>query len=170
MNLPNKPHDHFFKSTFSDKRIAADYMHTFLPEKLTANLKLDSLALASTSYINSELEEFLSDVVYTCTYGEQPIRISLLFEHKQLDFRKMIEKLSKSLREEAMTIYEKAILEGKIEGKLEGKIEGKLEGEKAKENLFISNAIKQGFNIATIAQLTSLSEKEVKERMAELGL
>ena len=91
-------------------------------------------------------------------------------EHKQLDFRKMIEKLSKSLREEAMTIYEKAILEGRIEGKLEGKIEGKLEGEKAKENLFISNAIKQGFTIATIAQLTSLSEKEVKERMKELGL
>jgi len=78
----NKPHDHLFKSTFSGKRIAADYIRHFLPAKLTAKLNLSSLELAPTSYVNGGLEEYLSDVVYRCRYGEQQISLSLLFEHK----------------------------------------------------------------------------------------
>lgn len=65
----NKPHDHLFKSTFSGKRIAADYIRHFLPAKLTAKLNLSSLELAPTSYVNGGLEEYLSDVVYSVGTG-----------------------------------------------------------------------------------------------------
>jgi len=78
----NQPHDHLFKSTFRDKRIARDYMTHFLPATLTSQLDLNNLELASTSYVNSDLEEHFSDVVYTCTYGEASLTLALLFEHK----------------------------------------------------------------------------------------
>ena len=57
-----------------------------------------------------------------------------------------------------MTIYEHAVQEGKIEGN------------KEKENLFITNAYKKGFDIVTIAHLTGLTEAEVTDRIKELGL
>ena len=306
MNLSNKPHDHLFKSTFSDKRIATDYIRNFLPTSLSSRLDLSTLELTQSSYVNSDLKEYFSDVVYRCSYGEEEINLSLLFEHKskpdgiiylqllrylleawtqpskkkgglkiivpivvyhgkenwkkrafssffpgldenlmpfipnfdyvftnladwtdealmslqvgllkntllilkhfkevqytqqhidrlfwgvesyiedpsqkehirifwsylyqthehkQIDFRKLIEKLSTSLKEEAMTIYEKAVKEGKIEGKLEGKTE--------QQNIFIINALEKGFDISTISQLTSLPETEVVKRIQELGL
>ncbi|MEM6630384.1 MAG: Rpn family recombination-promoting nuclease/putative transposase, partial [Bacteroidota bacterium] len=52
----NKPHDHLFKSTFSDKRIAKDYIRNFLPTELTSKLDLNSLELSPTSHVNSDLE------------------------------------------------------------------------------------------------------------------
>jgi len=79
-------------------------------------------------------------------------------EHKQVDFRKLTEKLSTSLRKEAMTIYEHAVLKGEKKGSIE------------QQNLFITNLFKKGFDIATIADLTSLSEAEVKDRIKELRL
>ena len=53
-----------------------------------------------------------------------------------------------------MTIYEHAVQEGNIEN----------------QNLVITNAYKKGFDIAAIAHLTSLTEKEVTDRIKELGL
>ena len=298
MSLPNKPHDHLFKSTFSDPRIAADYIRNFLPLDLTSQLDLSSLELAPGSYVNEELKEYLSDVVYRCKYGEEEIKLSLLFEHKSkpdgiiylqllrylleawdkqpkkkeglgiiipivvyhgkekwekrtfsshfpgldatlapfipnfqylltdladwsdealmtlqaglvrnvllvlkhfketqyikqhidrlfweaepyladpsqkqyikilwnyiygtnklsiLEIRILGEKLSTSLRNEAMTTYEQAIKQGNIE----------------QQNLFISNLFNEGFDLPTIARLTSLTEKEVTDRIKELGL
>ena len=61
-----------------------------------------------------------------------------------------------------MTTYEHAVQEGKIEGKIEGNIE--------QQNLFISNLVNEGFDLPTIARLTSLTEQEVTDRIKELGL
>ena len=298
----NTPHDHLFKSTFSDVRIARDYIQNFLPARLTSKLDLSSLKLSANSYVDTELKESLSDVVYTCTYGEESLSLALLFEHKsspdgiihlqllsymlgfwkqqpekkkglsivipivvyhgrqtwkkrtftshfsglddtlrpfipnfeylltdlkdwsdealmtlqaglvknlflilkhfkdvqyiqryidrlfwgaepylddasqkkhievfwkylyltnehkQVDFRKLTEKLSTSLREEAMTIYEHAVQKGEKKGSIE------------QQNLFISNLLNEGFDLPTIARLTSLTEKEVTDRIKELGL
>ena len=302
MSLPNKPHDHLFKSTFSDPRIAADYIRNFLPSDLTSQLDLSSLELAPGSYVNEELEEYLSDVVYKCMYGEEEIKLSLLFEHKSkpdgiiylqllrylleawdqqsekerglgiiipivvyhgkrkwqkrtfkshfpgldatltpfipnfqylltdladwsdealmtlragvvknillvlkhfketqyikqhidrlfweaepyladpsqkkyikilwnyiygtnelsiLEIRILGEKLSTSLRNEAMTTYEQAVQKGKIEGNIE------------QQNLIITNSYKEGLDIPFIARITGLSEAVVTDRIKELGL
>ena len=77
-----------------------------------------------------------------------------ILSEKQVDFRKLTEKLSTSLRKEAMTTYEQAVHEGNIE----------------KENLVITNAYKKGLDISFIADLTSLTEAEVTDRIKELGL
>ena len=77
------PHDKFFKETFSKKEEAIDLIsHTF-PQNLVKNLDLATLALDNNSYIDEELSENFSDLVYNCTYkGEKVVKICLLFEHK----------------------------------------------------------------------------------------
>ena len=80
--MSNKPHDQFFKSTFSHPQIAAGYIRQFVNQAVVQKLDLSQLKRAKTSYITPKLEEYFSDMVYTCPYQGKPITISLLFEHK----------------------------------------------------------------------------------------
>jgi len=314
MNSPQNPHDRLFKSTFSDKQIATDYLKNFLPKALIEKLDLPSLKLEPTSFINSKLEAYFSDVIYVCQYGEESLTISLLFEHKsqpsgiiylqllrylleawdqqkkqkeslrvivpiviyhgkkawkrrsfssyfqkldeylrpfvpefaylftdlqdwddevilsleaglmkntmillkhynddeyiqkhferifhgiqnieqdevtrvhvmaflfyiwrssQLDpkvFRKLIAKLPQPLRDITVNTYEKILQEGIQEGKAEGLAEGLAEGILAQQNIVITHAFQNGLDTLTIAKLTELSEEEVQQRIAILGL
>ena len=77
-----KPHDEFFKTTFSNPRIAKAYMRKFLPRPVLEQLDLDKLELANSSYISKQLRPYFSDIVYTCPYGSSKIVLSFLFEHK----------------------------------------------------------------------------------------
>ena len=56
----------------------------------------------------------------------------------------------------------KSIQKGEARGIQKGKIEN--------QNLMITNAFKDGFDISVIARLTGLTEEEVKDRIKELGL
>ena len=82
MTSPSNPHDSLFKATFTDRKIAADYIRNFLPQELVRDLDLESLSLEAGSYITPELEPFYSDIVYQCTYGKRKVMLTLLFEHK----------------------------------------------------------------------------------------
>ena len=77
------PHDRFFKETFSKKEEVQDLVINTLPKQLSAKLNFTSLQLDNTSYIDEELKENFSDLVYNCKYkGKKTIKISLLLEHK----------------------------------------------------------------------------------------
>ena len=79
----NNSHDKFFKETFSNKEEATDLLRNALPKPLLKNLKLNTLQLDKTSYIDEELKESFSDLVFDCKYkGETNIKISILIEHK----------------------------------------------------------------------------------------
>jgi len=77
-----KAHDKFFKEVFSRKEEVIAYINGSFPEELKSQINFDSLKLESESYINEDLEETFSDLVYSCLFSETPIKISLLFEHK----------------------------------------------------------------------------------------
>ena len=80
---PNrKPHDEFFKTTFSNQRVAEAYIRRFLPSPLVKNLQLEKLELAKASYISKQLKPYFSDIVYTCPYHDDTINLSFLYEHK----------------------------------------------------------------------------------------
>ncbi len=80
---PNrKPHDQFFKATFSNKKVAEAYIRKFLDPELVHHLELDQLTLQQTSYISKQLKPYFSDIVYTCPYGDSHINLTFLFEHK----------------------------------------------------------------------------------------
>lgn len=83
-------------------------------------------------------------------------------ELKDEEFRKLFNRLSNFIKNEAMTTYQQILEKGKIEGKAEGNLE--------KENFIITNAFEDGFEISVIARLTGLSESEVKDRIRKLGL
>ena len=80
---PNrKPHDEFFKTTFSNPRIAKAYIQRFLSPLLVRNLQLEELQLEKTSYISKQLKPYFSDIVYTCPYNDNTLNLVFLYEHK----------------------------------------------------------------------------------------
>ncbi|MEW6608990.1 MAG: Rpn family recombination-promoting nuclease/putative transposase [bacterium] len=82
MEISN-PHDSFFKEIFSNKENASNFIHSILPDALKKNLDLSTLELDNNSYIDEELKENFSDIVYNCLYkAKSKVKVSLLFEHK----------------------------------------------------------------------------------------
>ena len=76
------PHDKFFKETFSIRENAIDFLSGRFPPEILKKLDLSTLTQDNSSYIDEELREHFSDIVYTCFCKEKEIRITLLFEHK----------------------------------------------------------------------------------------
>lgn len=75
-------HDSFFKKIFSDKEHAVDFTKHVLPPEISSKLNFSTFNLENVSYIDEELAEHFSDMVYSCFYEQSQIKISLLFEHK----------------------------------------------------------------------------------------
>jgi hypothetical protein len=81
-NTKVRPHDAFFKESFSMLAIAKEYVLHFLPQAIVSKLDLDQMVLDNTTYITPELEQYYADLVWTCKYGKSKVRIAFLFEHK----------------------------------------------------------------------------------------
>lgn len=83
--MPAKtPHDKLFKAAFSHVTAVAALVREYLPKGLSENLDLDTLRQENTSYITGDLQEYFSDIVYSCRWKqlESHTYISLLLEHK----------------------------------------------------------------------------------------
>ena len=77
------PHDKFFKELFSIKENALDFINGAFPVEIRDRIILESLKLDTSSYTDEKLDEYFSDIVYSCSLkGGEKIKISLLFEHK----------------------------------------------------------------------------------------
>lgn len=76
------PHDKFFKETFSIRENVIDFLKGTFPPEIFKKLDLSTLTRDNNSYIDEELKEHFSDIVYTCSCKDTELRISLLFEHK----------------------------------------------------------------------------------------
>ncbi|OYT11845.1 MAG: hypothetical protein B6I19_10745 [Bacteroidetes bacterium 4572_114] len=76
-------HDKFFKSLFSRKKDLREFVSKTISPEIVKNLKLDTLILDKTEYLDKHLRTSYSDLVYNCRYGNSTnVKISLLFEHK----------------------------------------------------------------------------------------
>lgn len=80
----NNIHDKFVRESFSDIRRAAAFFEHFLPKDLVSTIEFSSLKLTKESYINSDLSEYFSDLVFDAKVLGQSehLDIALLFEHK----------------------------------------------------------------------------------------
>ena len=76
------PHDKFFKETFSIRENVIDFLKGTFPEEIFKKLDLSTLTRDNNSYIDEELKEHFSDIVYTCYCKDKELKITLLFEHK----------------------------------------------------------------------------------------
>ncbi|MCK5200853.1 MAG: Rpn family recombination-promoting nuclease/putative transposase, partial [Spirochaetales bacterium] len=76
------PHDKFFKELFSIEN-ALDFINGAFPVEIKDRIIPESLKLDTSSYTDEKLDEYFSDIVYSCSIkGDMEIKISLLFEHK----------------------------------------------------------------------------------------
>jgi len=76
------PHDRFFKAVLGDEKCAREFLELYLPEELVRQLDLNTLAISKDSFIEKELREYFSDLLYHVEIKGQPTFIYLLFEHK----------------------------------------------------------------------------------------
>jgi len=81
----NNIHDKYVKESFSDLNRAAAFFEKMLPKELIEQLDLSTLRDVGKSYIDNELSEYFSDLVFEVSLMESPTiktDVVLLFEHK----------------------------------------------------------------------------------------
>lgn len=81
MKIQN-PHDKFFKETFGHIEVAKDFLNNYLPENIIKIIDVDALQLQKDSFINEELQESFSDLLFKVDINENEGYIYFLFEHK----------------------------------------------------------------------------------------
>jgi predicted transposase/invertase (TIGR01784 family) len=81
MKIQN-PHDKFFKETFGNIEVAKDFLNNYLPESIINVIDIDTLEPQKDSFINEELQEGFSDMLFKVNINKRAGYIYFLFEHK----------------------------------------------------------------------------------------
>lgn len=81
MKIQN-PHDKFFKETFSNVEVAKDFIRNYLPRSVVNIIDINTLEPQKDSFINEELQEIFSDMLFRVNIGKREGYIYFLFEHK----------------------------------------------------------------------------------------
>ena len=77
------PHDSFFKEIFSRPEHARDFLQNYLPADLLRLLDLSSLKISKDTFVDPELQQHFSDLLYEVKLPNQSVAlVYLLFEHK----------------------------------------------------------------------------------------
>jgi len=76
------PHDALFKAVFSQVELAAEELGCVLPPELVARMDLSTLALEAGSFVDEELRERHTDLLYSVRLAGRPARVYVLFEHQ----------------------------------------------------------------------------------------
>jgi len=80
-NIVN-PHDKLFREVASSKPFAADILQNYLPEDVVKLIDLNTLEISKDSFIEKELKDYYSDLLYKINLADSPGYVYLLFEHK----------------------------------------------------------------------------------------
>jgi predicted transposase/invertase (TIGR01784 family) len=64
MSELTNPHDRFFKELFARPETAAEFLSSYLPLKIAGVLDLTALEPVRDSFVDAELQEHLSDLLY----------------------------------------------------------------------------------------------------------
>ncbi|NLK53055.1 MAG: Rpn family recombination-promoting nuclease/putative transposase [Syntrophomonadaceae bacterium] len=86
MKIQN-PHDKFFKKTFGDVAVAKDFLNNYLPQKIMGIIDIETLEPQKDSYIDEELKEGFSDLLFRANINNREGYLYLLFEHKSYPSR-----------------------------------------------------------------------------------
>ena len=79
----NNIHDKFVKELLANREVAIAFLSEFLPPELVTLFDFDTLIYEPTSYLNTDLSDFFSDMVWRVDVrGEVEVKISILLEHK----------------------------------------------------------------------------------------
>ena len=76
------PHDKLFREIWSKKEYAKDFFINYLPKDILELIDLDSIEISKDSFIEKELKDYFSDLLYKANFSNEPGYIYFLFEHK----------------------------------------------------------------------------------------
>jgi len=76
------PHDALFKATFSELAHARPMLKQVLPKGLAAAARWSTLKLVPGSFVDEQLQDRHSDLLFTVRLRSRPALIHLLFEHQ----------------------------------------------------------------------------------------
>ncbi|WP_074168147.1 Rpn family recombination-promoting nuclease/putative transposase [Candidatus Arsenophonus triatominarum] len=76
------PHDAVFRQFLSEKKTAKDFFEIWLPDEIKALCDLDSLKVESGSFVDSEMKNYQSDILYFVKTEKEQGYIYLLIEHQ----------------------------------------------------------------------------------------
>ncbi len=82
MSKITSPHDKLFKNTWSNLEAAHSFLSHYLPEKVLKFIDLNTLEISKDSFVEKELKEYFSDILYKIDLDGESGYIYLLFEHK----------------------------------------------------------------------------------------
>ncbi|PUU86399.1 Rpn family recombination-promoting nuclease/putative transposase [Halanaerobium sp.] len=82
MDIIKNPHDSLFKRTLGDKEVAVDFLENYLPNNILKEIDLTDIKVAKDSFVDEELEESFSDILYNVSIDGKEGFVYLLFEHK----------------------------------------------------------------------------------------
>jgi len=77
------PHDRFFKESMSHPEVATDFLRHYTPPEVSRLLDLASLEMVPGSFVDRELQEHFSDLLYKVALLDgSSAHVYILFEHK----------------------------------------------------------------------------------------
>ena len=81
-DLSTHPHDAYFKAVFSNRRHAIAFFREHLPAALVKAIRWNTFKVVPGSFVESDLVEHRSDLLYTVSIGAHSLLLYLLFEHQ----------------------------------------------------------------------------------------
>ena len=87
--MSRTPHDKLFKRVFKEPRHAAEALAPLLPPRLSAAIEWDGLKRESETHVDESLADIYSDLIFSASAGDTPVRIYVLFEHQSTNDPRM---------------------------------------------------------------------------------
>lgn len=102
------PHDALFKAFFSEPAHAVDVLRSALSAEAAACIDWSSLELASGSYVDEELRERQSDLLFRARTSDGDVLLHVLFEHQSREDAWMVFRMLRY----AVRIWERELADG----------------------------------------------------------
>lgn len=78
----NNPHDKLFKETFGDIAVTKDFVGQYLPKEFLEIIDVSSLVALKETFIQEDLRDSQSDLLFRVALGDKTAYLYFLFEHK----------------------------------------------------------------------------------------
>jgi len=78
----SNPHDKLFRETWSNLENARSFLENYLPGHVLGLMDLSTLEISKDSFVEKELADYYSDMLYKVMLSGSPGFVYVLFEHK----------------------------------------------------------------------------------------
>jgi predicted transposase/invertase (TIGR01784 family) len=75
-------HDHFFRNSMSNPKVSREFFESWLPQEILAKVDLSSLKQEKESFIDNELRQNITDILFSVKYGEDKGYFYLMVEQQ----------------------------------------------------------------------------------------